>query len=202
MRPARARLSRARLAPLVVACLFAALAPAGARAAHYLVSQDGAGDFTSIGAAINGCLYSPRDTILVMPGSYPETLHVAVQFFGPYLYPETAIVGVEGTSATRVTSVMTDIQFACPTRISGITFTGEVQVLDNRGYCFFDRCVFLGKVRAYGGGGPPCFEDCDFYAMTEIAEFRKPPAVSAVSETSIPQRDASGAQRRTRVEPL
>ena len=53
MRSPLARISRARLVVRAVACLAVLLAPARSFATHYVVDINGAGDFTSIQAAVN-----------------------------------------------------------------------------------------------------------------------------------------------------
>ena len=53
MRPPLARLSRAGLAAFAAACLTASFAPPSAFASHYVVDQNGGGDFTTIQAALD-----------------------------------------------------------------------------------------------------------------------------------------------------
>ena len=74
MRPPLARLSRAGLAVFAAACLTTSLAPSPARATHWLVDQNGGGDFTTIQEALDMNLPMPRDSILVLPGSYEEAV--------------------------------------------------------------------------------------------------------------------------------
>ena len=62
---------RARGAGIGMALMLALFAPP-AHASHYLVDAGGGGDFTTIQAAVSAA--SPRDSILVAAGSYPEVV--------------------------------------------------------------------------------------------------------------------------------
>src|SRR5690349_21741869 len=70
--PGRSPMQRHRILSALLAAVF--LAAPEARASHYYVDSGGGGDYGSIQPAINAVQSSPRDSILVGPGTYADTL--------------------------------------------------------------------------------------------------------------------------------
>ena len=134
----------------------------GARATHYVVEQGGGGDFTTIQAAIDQRAIEFRDTILVMPGDYPEAMVL------PAATQSAWIVGAEGASVTRAWTIVPPPSTDYVTRIEGLAFTqAVVSTVDPRSHYFF-RCQFLGSVSSYGDSRPANFNDCDFHGRTRF----------------------------------
>lgn len=158
MRPSLARLSRAGFAVFAVACFTASLAPSPARAAHWLVDQNGGGDFTTIQQAIDAWAngLGARESILVMPGEYPETIVITP-------WSTWVLASVEGPHNTAVNSVSFSGSSPTPSRLEDLTFTQLVELNAYAEQALFTRCVFAGNIHGAFGSSPPVFEDCDFY---------------------------------------
>lgn len=155
MRSPLARISRARFAVCAAACLAELLTPARASATHYVVDINGTGDFTSIQAALNAYQTTGwRESILVMPGHYPENL-----VFGTL----TVVLGLEGAGATTVRGAAIEYFGG---KIEGITFVEDVgfPYNINPGNALMKSCVFRSTVH----GTSPSLDDCDFYGRTEL----------------------------------
>ena len=157
-----ARLSRAGLAAFVAACLTATFAPSTVFASRWVVDQNGGGDFATIQEAVNSWENGLgwRDSVLVMPGTYPETM---TSNAWPYF-----IVGVGGSEATMVNSIgFIGYSSSHPYRVEGIAFVEHVDVSHCPQDVQFKRCVFGTSVSGVNSR-PPGFEDCDFYGRTAL----------------------------------
>jgi len=79
-----------------IAVLLAFVRPAGAT--HWRVAPGGGGDFTTIQAALD---MGGRDSVLVEPGVYPETL-----LYTPST-PSVVLIGIGGAAVTRIETLVT-----------------------------------------------------------------------------------------------
>jgi hypothetical protein len=147
------RLSRVT-AWVTVAALFAL--PPIAHATHYLVDSGGGGDYSTIQPAINAAQVAPRDSIIVQPGAYPDTLT-----FGSGI-STLVIQSTAGAAATSARAVR--MQGGAPRRIVGLTF------IDGGSYSGTDywSCTFLGAIAMSPGGLSTSMHDCDFYGSAQF----------------------------------
>ncbi len=170
--PARSATPTRRLASLVLTslALLAAATPRAVHATHYVVDAGGGG-VTTIQAAVNQRRVQFRDTILVWPGAYAETITLPTVALQAYL------IGTGGAAVTSAQSiVITAPAWGRPAneqnRVEGFTFTAPVTFVSNFKRSYFYRCVFLAEVNANGGsGGVGNFEDCDFHARTRFSAY-------------------------------
>ena len=100
--PARSATPTRRLASLVLTslALLAAATPRAVHATHYVVDAGGGGDFTTIQAAVNQRQVQFRDTILVWPGAYAETITLPTVALQAYL------IGTGGAAVTSAQSIV------------------------------------------------------------------------------------------------
>lgn len=171
-----ARFARA----VLTVALALSLSASAALASRWTVDPAGGGDFTTIQAALDQQAVEFRDTVLVMPGEYAETITPPV--FGPQppagWDAKTALVSAGGAAVTAMQSIT-----AAPSaekrgyaNIDGFTFTGAVTLSGHRSSDYpFVRCVFMGPMN-WSGGGEHYLEisDCDFYARTTLRYFYGP----------------------------
>ncbi len=124
-------LSRAWIPPAIRLATFLALlaAPVLAHATHYLVDSAGGGDFTTIQGAVDALASSPRDSILVRPGFYPESVLLPASAYA-------ALVAVAGPDSTTVHTIQSNGGGS----VSGFAFDALHHQLQAMRY---DRCLFL-----------------------------------------------------------
>lgn len=169
-----APLARLSCALFAAAWLMAPFAPSTALATRWTVDIGGGGDFTTIQAAIDQQAVEFRDTILVLPGEYAETITPPV--YGPD-GAKTALVSMGGAAVTPMLSIT-----AAPAGVSrgyanidGFTFTGAVTLDGHLPSDYpFVRCSFRGEVwwDGHGSGGTHLhISDCDFHARTSLVYF-------------------------------
>ena len=163
---------RARSVPparraLHFALLALSLGATPALATRWTVDIGGSGDFTTIQAAIDQQAIEFRDTILVMPGEYAETI------FLPDVSQPLFLIGALGAAVTRANSVaLVGQQFSYDDTISvaGMTFSQAVSIFEGAERWSLHGCVFLGPVTAGTGGAASGanLSDCDFFGRTSI----------------------------------
>lgn len=141
-----------------------------ALATHYLVDINGSGDFTTIQAAIDEQLVNFRDTILVLPGQYAETLALPQPTSGA-----RCIVGAGGAAQTGALSLTvpddTGQSSIGTYRIEGFTFSQDVTLEKHKwSRARIAHCTFLQRVTLspLGADSWPNLFDCDFYGRTKL----------------------------------
>ena len=143
--------------------LFAMLLASVAHASNYVVDGAGGGNFTLIQSAVYAQAVSPRDTVFVRSGSYPEV----VTFTNDV--PMMWLVGVAGASATTLLSitVSSDV-FDRRWYFDGLKFDGAMD-LGRKGYVAeFKRCVFAQGLSEELDCWPGNLTDCAFHGRTFV----------------------------------
>ena len=183
MRPPLARLSRAGLAVFAAACLLLSIAPSPAQATHWLVDQNGGGDFTTIQEALDAVEAGLgwRESTLVLPGCYAESLVVSTSG-ASYI-----LVAAGSPGATTVNSISYSPGASWPDFIENFTFTQQVTLTYDAGHALFKRCVFASSY----WGGSPMFEDCDFYGRAAFLGVENHGWSRSLSVAALPRRPGS-----------
>jgi len=146
--------------PLAVAFLLLALIAPRAQASHWRVDPSGSADFTTIQAALDA---GGRDTVLVEPGEYAESLS-----YGPSTAP-VVLAAVGGPLSTSIETIVAS--GAQLQRVRDFTVL-EALTLPPAARFSFDSCRFIGEVWADAGGNSstPHFNACTFLARTTLLQ--------------------------------
>jgi hypothetical protein len=131
-----------------------------ARATHWRVDPSGTADFTTIQAALDA---GGRDTVLVEPGVYPETLQYNAATAPVVLF------GLGGPAATRIQTIDADGAIDSHS-IRGLTVSDDLN-LDPSNAFDFAGCTFDGRVYSRADDGHPNFADCDFNERTAFIQY-------------------------------
>lgn len=161
--------SRGPVAPLAPRCagilLFAlSLLPSPAWATHFLVDPSGGGDFTTIQTALDSTLLHYRDSILVEPGTYPETARLSDSTHTEW------IVGLGGAAATVLHGFT--VSGRPYQSFSGLTFDQHVSFLLKQSGVTASYCVFRGGLTEVTGYGLFAnLHDCEFDGPSHFENF-------------------------------
>ncbi len=161
--------------------LVVAAAPAAART--WVVDQYGAGDLTTIQAALDSVQITPgTDTVIVRAGHYAEHLTIW-QTFDHWPDDSALVVCPDGPEATTVLNVATPegAYQNCPAywRFRGMGFMECVVFRAGLGepYVYWDGCAFQAGFDGNGSCTYEHLQDCDFYGPVRLmyynARFRR-----------------------------
>lgn len=146
-----------------LACVLVPLATRDALASRYVVDQGGGGDFTTLRAAFEQQATAPRDTLLVMPGSYPDS--VIVPAYSSSL--DFSLIGAGGAASVVVGHV--DFPAAWRVRLEGLTLERGATSQGPDGRLGFVRCSFpSGLHLEFANWNPSELVDCDFHARSSF----------------------------------
>jgi len=142
--------------------LLALLVAVPAHASHYLVDPAGGGDFTTIQAALATQAGAPRDTVLVLPGTYNESISASLI---ASLSQPCFIFASGGEAVTTITGGMGPAGGYYDEEIvatfSGFTFTSAI-TLPSGVAC--DQCTFESSFSDDKGCSPAHVNNCTFHA--------------------------------------
>lgn len=157
------RLARAVPAVVTLACVLLPFASGNAHASRYVVDQGGGGDFTTLGAALVQQAIAPRDTVLLMPGSYPDSVVVPAQSSTLSF----RILGAGGPTSNVVGYL--SLPAAWRVRFEGLTLDRAATSQGPDGRLGFVRCSFPNGLHLeFDWEYASELVDCDFHARSSF----------------------------------